>query len=86
MINFFSTYETYLKIAVILLYTGFIWYCHGIYDNAKLTKIAQHAEIKAEQGQNKIIEFHQQIKKIYVKVNEPCLDKPLPSDIVKLLK
>lgn len=47
---------------------------------------AQKETEKAQDGQNKIIDFHQQIQKVYVKDKEPCLSKPLPADIKRLLK
>lgn len=47
---------------------------------------AQHETKKAQEGQNNIVQFHQQIQKIYVKDKEPCITKPMPDDIRKLLK
>ncbi len=41
---------------------------------------------KAQKGQNNIIEFHQKIEKVYVKVKDDCLNANVPDDVQQLLK
>lgn len=53
---------------------------------ASLEKQEQKQVVKAQEGQNKIIEFNQQIKKIYVKVNAPCITTTMPDDVISVLK
>lgn len=81
-----TQYETYIKIGIILLYSLFIWHTHTIYDGYKAEKIAVYRQTKAEEGQGNIIKFHQQIEKVYVKVQEPCLNTNIPVDALSLLK
>lgn len=81
-----SSIETWGKIAVILLYTAFIWHCHTIYDEAHQEKAAVARAATAEKAEGKMVEFNTKIEKVYVKVKDNCLDKPVPADVQRLLK
>lgn len=81
-----SQYKLYIFIALFLTYTLGVWHVHSWYDGYKNEKVAVAQVEKAQDGQNKIIEFHQQIEKVYVKVKEPCLDTTIPPDINGLLE
>lgn len=81
---FLSTYETYAKIAVILIYTGFIWYCHGVYDKAKLATIEGQQVIAAQKGEVALVKYQQVVKKIYVK--DQCTDVAVPSAMLQQLR
>lgn len=78
-------YVTYLKIAVILIYTTFIWHCHTIYDNSKLAATEHKQIISAQTGQNNLVKYHEQLSKEYAKENSPCLTTPIPTRIRRLL-
>lgn len=81
----FSTYETYLKISVIVVYSIFIWHCHTIYDNSKET-IAVKQELKAvNKGQNEIIKFNQQLRESDAN-KDPCFNTRHPASVSRLLK
>ncbi len=85
MPTFFTTYETYLKIAVILLYTAFIWHCHTIYDGYKTEKTAIHQADKAGKGQSEIIKFNQKLRNSDAN-KDPCFNTTLPDSVNRLLK
>lgn len=80
----FSTYENYLKVAVILLYTVFIWHCHSIYDTSKEVVIAQHQVIKSDKATNNVIKFNQKVTSLHVK--DPCFNTLVPDELNSLLK
>lgn len=84
MPTFLTTYENYFKIAVILIYTAFIWHCHTIYDNANETALVKQELKQAQNGQNEIIKFHSNLSKLNVK--DPCYTTNTPIELNKLLK
>lgn len=84
MFSILKTYETYLKIAVILIYTGFIWYCHTIYDDSKISRTEEKQVVKAQAGETKQVEYQQTIQKVYVK--DSCKDTTIPAPVLKLLR
>lgn len=83
---FFSTYETYAKIAVILFYTMFIWYCHGVYDKAKLASVEAQQIVRAQAGETNLVDKHQKLRKAYAKIKDTCSNTAIPTSIIKLLK
>lgn len=85
MFAFLKQYETYLKIAVILIYTAFIWHCHTIYDNSKLTSTEHKQIVSAQTAENSLVKYHEQLSKTYAKENSPCLNTPIPASIRRLL-
>ncbi len=85
MPTIFTTYETYLKIGVILIYTAFIWYCHGIYDDHKEVKQERHEIVQIQTGTNNIIKFHQELSKTHAN-KDTCFNTKLPTDLNSLLK
>lgn len=73
-------------VIVLIIYTAGVWHIHTWYDGYKNEKAAEIATDKAQKGENNIIEFHQKIEKVYVKVKDDCLNKPVPDSISRLLK
>lgn len=77
-----------LSVLVILIfgYTYGVWHVHTWYDTSKQEKVEATEVIKAQEGQKEIIKFQTQIKKIYVKTKDDCINKPIPTDALSLLK
>lgn len=70
--------------SILALYTFGVWHVHTWYDGYKTKNIAVAEAKQAEQGQNDIIKFNQQLRKTNAK--DPCLNTNIPIDTLKLLK
>lgn len=77
-------YKLLAVLTVVLLAFSSGWRTRSWYEDSKDKKEIIKQTDKAQQGQNKIIKFHQEVRKANVK--DTCYNASMPDDIIKLLK
>ena len=72
-----------LTLTIISLSTG--WEIRSWYDTSKEVNVITKQEENVAKGESSIINQTQKIEKVYVKVHDDCLDKPMPKSVQLLI-